>query len=152
MVTLNLKVIGIVAVAVYIITKYFIFGLIPVLILGAVAFWAVQKWGTVRGNTSNQYPHLQMDHRSSSHRPGTQVHKPGSYRSYDHRSHSIYDPIPEVVPLTLVLTSGYIFFLYLYRNDTLVFLLVWDDNPITLVFNIYLLRKLIPIREIKSLY
>jgi predicted Zn-dependent protease len=53
MVTLNLKVIGIVAVAVYIITKYFIFGLIPVLILGAVAFWAVQKWGTVRGNTSN---------------------------------------------------------------------------------------------------
>lgn len=53
MITLNLKVIAIIAVAVYIITKYFIFGLIPVLFLGAVAFWAVQKWGTVRGNTSN---------------------------------------------------------------------------------------------------
>lgn len=53
MVTLNIKVILIIAVAVYLITKFFIFGLIPVLFLGAAAFWAVQKWGTVRGNTSN---------------------------------------------------------------------------------------------------
>jgi predicted RND superfamily exporter protein len=53
MVTLNLKVIAIVVVAVYIITKYFIFGMIPILIVGAGAFWAIQKWGTVNGKSSN---------------------------------------------------------------------------------------------------
>lgn len=89
-----------------------------------------------------------MGHRSNSRRPGTQVPNLRSYWSYDHRSHIIYDPIQEVAPLALVLTSGDIFFTLpnIYTNTKpWITLLVWDDRTITHLFYYFLSQERIPI-------
>lgn len=53
MITLNIKRLLIIAVVIYVLTKYFIFGLIPVLFLGGAAYYVITKWGTGSGNASN---------------------------------------------------------------------------------------------------